>query len=63
MPARADGFVIPFYGYNFGGDSGCLTATNCENKNWNFGIALGALGSVFGFETEFTYATDFGKRS
>jgi opacity protein-like surface antigen len=57
--AAAQGYVSPTAGYNFGGDSGCLTATNCENKNWNFGVALGALGSIFGFETELTYATNF----
>jgi opacity protein-like surface antigen len=57
--AAAQGYVSPTAGYNFGGDTGCLTATDCEDKNWNFGVALGALGSIFGFETEFTYANNF----
>lgn len=57
--AAAQGYLSPTAGYNFGGDAGCLTATDCEDKNWNFGIALGALGSVFGFETEFTYESNF----
>jgi len=57
--AAAQGYVTPTAGYNFGGDTGCLTATNCENKNWNFGIGLGALGNIFGFETEFTYENNF----
>jgi opacity protein-like surface antigen len=57
--AAAQGYVTPTAGYNFGGDSGCVSATNCNNKNWNFGIGLGALGSIFGFETEFTYANEF----
>jgi opacity protein-like surface antigen len=57
--AAAQGYVTPTAGYNFGGDSGCISATNCDNKNWNFGIGLGALGSIFGFETEFVYANNF----
>ena len=58
-PASAQGFVSPFIGYNFGGDSGCLEITNCEDKNLNWGVAFGALGSVVGFEAEFAYIPDF----
>ena len=57
--ASAQGFVSPSFGYNFGGDAGCATATNCESKNWNFGGSFGALGSVVGFELEFTYEDQF----
>jgi opacity protein-like surface antigen len=57
--AAAQGYIAPTAGYNFGGDSGCLTATNCENKNWNFGGSLGTLGSVAGSELELTYANNF----
>src|SRR5262245_21504146 len=57
--AGAQGFISPSFGYDFGGDSGCLTATNCENKNWNWGVSFGAVGSVVGFETEFTYESEF----
>jgi len=57
--ASAQGYITPTAGYNFGGDSGCISATNCDNKNWNFGLGLGALGSIFGFETEFTYESNF----
>jgi len=57
--ARAQGFISPSYGYTFGGDSGCPTATDCEDKNWNWGIALGALGSIVGFEAELTYEDEF----
>jgi hypothetical protein len=49
-PARAEGFVSPFIGYNFGGDSGCPQITNCDDKRLNAGVAIGALGSVFGVE-------------
>ena len=57
--ARAQGFIGVSYGYNFGGDAGCQTATNCRNKNWNWGAALGALGSVVGFEGEWTHEGEF----
>ena len=58
-PARADGFVTPFYGYNFGGDSSCKTATNCEDKRANFGVSFGTMGAVFGFEEDLGFAKDF----
>src|SRR4030095_3569352 len=58
-PARAQGFVSPFIGYNFGGDSGCLEITNCEDKNLNWGVGVGALGGLFGVELEFAYIPDF----
>ena len=57
--AHAQGFISPSYGYTFGGDSGCPTATDCDEKNWNWGIAFGALGSIVGFEAELTYEDDF----
>jgi opacity protein-like surface antigen len=57
--ADAQGFISPSYGYTFGGDSGCPTATDCEDKNWNWGIALGALGAIVGFEAELTYQDEF----
>lgn len=57
--AQAQGFISPSFGYNFGGDSGCPTATDCEDKNWNWGVSLGALGSVVGFEGEWTYSDQF----
>ena len=57
--AHAQGFVSASYGYNFGGDAGCRTATDCQNKNWNWGGALGALGKVVGFEAEWTHEGEF----
>jgi opacity protein-like surface antigen len=57
--ARAQGFISPFIGYNFGGDSGCSTATNCNDKKMNAGVSVGAIGSLLGFEEEFAYAKDF----
>jgi opacity protein-like surface antigen len=57
--AVAQGFISPSVGYNFGGDTGCLSATNCEDKNWNLGVGVGALGSVVGFEFEVMYEDTF----
>jgi opacity protein-like surface antigen len=55
--AQAQGFISPSFGYNFKGDAGCRTALDC--KNWNGGIALGALGPIIGFEAELTYDGEF----
>jgi opacity protein-like surface antigen len=59
VPAHAQGFVSPFLGYNFGGDSGCVEITNCEDKNLNWGVGVGALGPIFGGELEFAFIPDF----
>jgi opacity protein-like surface antigen len=59
-PARADGFLTPFIGYNFGGDSAnCATLTNCQEKHANFGVSIGTMGPLLGFEEDLAYAKDF----
>ena len=59
-PARADGFISPFIGYNFGGDSqNCVGLRNCEEHRTNWGVALGSDGAPFGFEFDIGYAPDF----
>jgi opacity protein-like surface antigen len=57
--ARAQAFVSPFLGYDFGGDASCPQITNCEDKRVNVGVSLGTMGSVLGFEEEIAYAKDF----
>lgn len=57
--ARAQGFIAPFVGFDFGGDSGCQTASGCEDKNSNIGVAFGKMGNAIGFETEIGYARNF----
>ena len=57
--AAAQGFISPFVGFDFGGDSGCQDASDCEDKNSNIGVAFGTMGSVVGFELEFAYARNF----
>lgn len=60
LPARADGFITPFIGYHFGGDSSdCASLTNCQAKHTNFGVSIGKIGSVFGFEEDIAFAQDF----
>jgi len=56
---RAQSYISPLLGFDFGGDSGCPTITGCEDKHANYGVGLGKLGLVLGFETEFGYAKDF----
>ena len=56
--ARAQGFISPLIGFDYGGDSGCPTASDCEDKNSNIGVAFGSLG-VIGYEGELAYARNF----
>lgn len=59
-PARADGFITPFIGFNFGGDStNCASLTNCNEKRTNWGVSVGSVGKIFGFEADFAYAPNF----
>ncbi len=60
VPARAQAFISPFVGYNFGGDSAnCATLRNCEDKRLNWGASIGTTHGVFGFEEDIAYAPDF----
>jgi opacity protein-like surface antigen len=61
LPARsaAQVFINPFIGYNFSGDSGCPDLTGCEDKDFNWGVSLGAVGSIVGGELEFAYTDNF----
>jgi hypothetical protein len=63
--AYADGFISPFVGFGFGGDSAtCLSLTNCEEKRLNWGVSIGKMNGGFGLEQEIAYAPDFfGKSS
>lgn len=55
----AQGFISPFIGYDFGGDSGCPEISDCQDKNLNVGVSFGSLGSVLGSELEIAYASGF----
>jgi opacity protein-like surface antigen len=59
-PARADGFISPFVGFGFGGDSNtCVSLTNCEEKRLSWGASIGTTHGIFGFEEDIAYAPDF----
>jgi hypothetical protein len=59
-PARADGFISPYLGYNFGGDSdNCASLRNCQEKRNNWGVSFGSTHGIFGFEEDIAYASDF----
>lgn len=61
LPAtsHAEGFISPLIGFNFAGDANCPTVNNCEDKRLDFGVSLGGMNAIFGFEEEFAYARDF----
>ena len=59
-PARADGFLTPFVGFNFGGDSAsCVSLTACDEKRLNWGVSFGTTRGIFGIEGDIGYAPDF----
>ncbi len=58
-PSRAQGFISPFIGYDFGGNSGCPQISNCQDKRTNVGVAVGTMGKILGFEEEFADAKNF----
>jgi len=57
--ARAQGFISPLIGYDFGGDAGCPSLSDCQDKTINVSVSFGAMGNVFGFEEEIAYAPSF----
>jgi hypothetical protein len=59
-PARADGFLTPLIGDNFGGESvGCAGQTDCGPRRTNYGVSVGAMGVSAGFEEDFSYTKNF----
>jgi Outer membrane protein beta-barrel domain len=59
-PAQAQGgFLVPYLGANFGGDSGCQRLSGCKDKTLNYGVALGKMGAAGGFEEDIGYARNF----
>lgn len=60
--ARAQGFISPLIGYDFGSDARCPTlntVNSCQDKKINVAVGFGAMGTVFGFEEEVAYASNF----
>src|SRR5215212_6207966 len=58
--ARAQAFISPYAGYNFGGDSAnCVSLRDCEERRLNLGVSFGTTHGIFGFEEDIAYARDF----
>jgi opacity protein-like surface antigen len=58
--ARADFLITPFFGANFGGDSGEELSDAVDASKYNWGVSLAWMGAgVFGFEGDIGYSNDF----
>jgi opacity protein-like surface antigen len=58
--AWADGFIIPFLGVNFGGDSGKELSDAVDASRFNWGVSFAWMGGgVFGVEGDVGYSPDF----
>jgi outer membrane protein with beta-barrel domain len=58
--ASAEGFFVPFVGFNYGGDSAnCVSLTACNEKRVNWGASIGARSGILGFEEDISYAPSF----
>ena len=59
-PARADGFIIPFVGVNFAGNSGNAISNAFDAKRFDWGGSLAYMGGGFlGVEADLGYSPDF----
>jgi opacity protein-like surface antigen len=63
-PAHAQGYFVPFFGYDFGGDAGaCPPNTiliNCSVRRAAYGLNFGSLAAgIVGFDADISYAPDF----
>ena len=59
VPAHA-GFITPFLGYNFGGDSvDCVGLTSCREKRPNVGLLFDAASKTGGLEEDLSFAKNF----
>jgi Outer membrane protein beta-barrel domain len=60
VPARADTLLIPFFGVNFGGDSGTELSEAFDTSQFNWGVSFAFMGGgVFGFEGDIGFSPDF----
>ena len=58
-PARAQNFISPMLGANFGGVSGCPAITGCTDQQRNISLSVGRFGSIFAVEADVAYTPDF----
>ena len=60
VPAWADTMLIPFFGVNFGGDSGTEFSEAFDTSQYNWGASIAFMGGgVFGIEGDLGYSPDF----
>src|SRR5258705_6707359 len=59
IPSRAQSFISPLIGYDFGGNSECPQINGCEEKRTNLGVAFGSMGHILGGEGEIADARNF----
>jgi hypothetical protein len=60
VPARADVLFIPFFGVNFGGDSGKEFSEALDTSQFNWGASLAFMGAgIFGMEADIGFSPDF----
>ena len=60
LPARADTLLIPFFGVNFGGDSGKAVSDAFDSSQFNWGVSTAFMGGgVFGVEGDLGFSPDF----
>ncbi len=58
--ARADGMIIPFYGVNFGGNSGQEISNAIDAKRFDWGVSFAFMGAgVLGLEADIARSPDF----
>ena len=58
--ARAEGLIIPFFGVNFGGDSGKDFGDAIDSNRFNWGVSIAFMGAgVIGVEADISYSPDF----
>lgn len=58
--ARADFLIVPFFGVNFGGDSGTELSDAVDASRYNWGVSVAWMGAgVFGVEGDIGYGQDF----
>ncbi len=57
---RAEGLIVPFFGVNFGGDSGKDLGGAVDASRFNYGVSFAFMGGgVFGVEADIAYSPDF----
>jgi opacity protein-like surface antigen len=63
--ARAQGYIAPFFGFDFGGDAGkcagsIVTPADCSTNRTAYGFSIGSLShGILGGEVDLAYAPHF----